>query len=278
MTPPTIAAFLGGLRRAPLRPGVVTVLAATDGWLAEATLAHLGRLGTGPVLVLGPGAAGRGVPGVRHIACALDTPAAVAAALNALIDGLAGRWIAWCQNAEFLFYPFCETRTLDDLATFLGEERRRVLFSYALDLYAPRLPGADEDPTALGLMFDGAGYHAFPQADQRLDLYGGLGWRFEELMPADQQPLGRPALFLAERGVHLTRALMFTTPDHGTVACPWHHNPTGAVMSLRRARLLMAHPGYPPLADRLVWRHSVPFDWTSRQLLDRGLIEPGQWF
>ena len=27
-----------------------------------------------------------------------------------------------------------------------------------------------------------------------------------------------------------------------------------------------------------MWRDSVKFDWSSRQLLDLGMIEPGQWF
>ena len=30
--------------------------------------------------------------------------------------------------------------------------------------------------------------------------------------------------------------------------------------------------------DTFMWYRSVPFDWQSQQLLDLGLMEPGQWF
>lgn len=275
----SIAAFLAASPADPLPAGVVGVLLAPDGWLIRPSLRHLRRLGAAALLAVGPGAADLpSEPGLHRIAADLDGPDDAAVAMNALIDGLAGRWIAWGYGAEFLFYPYCETRSLADIATFLAEERRRALFGYALDLYAPRLPRGGEDPTTAELMLDSAGYHAFPQADQRLDIYGGLGWRFEELMPRALQPIARPGLFLAARGVHLGPSLQFAEADYASIACPWHHNPTGAVMTLRRARALLAHPGFAEVAHRLIWRHSLPFDWTSRQLLERGMIEPGQWF
>jgi hypothetical protein len=27
-----------------------------------------------------------------------------------------------------------------------------------------------------------------------------------------------------------------------------------------------------------MWHNSAPFEWHSQQLLDLGLMEPGQWF
>jgi hypothetical protein len=40
----------------------------------------------------------------------------------------------------------------------------------------------------------------------------------------------------------------------------------------------MAHPGFAKRRDSLIWHGSVPFEWSSRQLMDLGMIEPGQWF
>ena len=49
-------------------------------------------------------------------------------------------------------------------------------------------------------------------------------------------------------------------------------------MSLRRAYRVLAHPAFAGVAGDLVWQGSTRFDWTSRQLLEMGMIEPGQWF
>ena len=184
----------------------------------------------------------------------------------------------WLWAGEFLFYPFCETRSLPELVGFLTDERRRVLFSYALDLYAPEMPGGDIDPTRCQLQFDRIGYQPFPQPDQRLDLFGGLGWRFEECTPPEMQQIGRSALVRADAGIPFDRHWRFEDPEYDSVSCPWHNSPTGAVMSLRRAYRVLAHPAFAAVAGDLVWQGSQPFDWTSRQLLELGMIEPGQWF
>ena len=47
---------------------------------------------------------------------------------------------------------------------------------------------------------------------------------------------------------------------------------------LRRAYRILAHPGFTDVAGDLIWQGSTPFEWTSRQLLELGMIEPGQWF
>ena len=72
--------------------------------------------------------------------------------------------------------------------------------------------------------------------------------------------------------------MVFEDPDYASVSCAWHHNPTTATMTLRRARRLTAHPQFAAVRDRLVWSGSERFEWTSEQLLRLGMIEPGQWF
>ena len=198
--------------------------------------------------------------------------------LNTLIDALADRWLLWLWNGEYFVFPFGETRTLSDLTDFLSDERRKVIFTYALDLYAADLPGPQEDPAQANLRFDRIGYHAFPKEDQVLRLYGGLGWRFGEFVPKELSQIGRSSLFRATKGVWLDRKYLFEDVEYASVSCKWHHNPTAAMMSLRRARRIMAHPRFHEVRGKLIWSGSEPFAWNSQQLLELGMIEPGQWF
>ena len=38
------------------------------------------------------------------------------------------------------------------------------------------------------------------------------------------------------------------------------------------------NPGSREQVRDMTWRNSHRFDWTSQQLMDLGLMEPGQWF
>jgi hypothetical protein len=67
-------------------------------------------------------------------------------------------------------------------------------------------------------------------------------------------------------------------PEHTTCACPWHNSPTAALCSFRAAEALKRNPASPRATDTFLWRCSTPFAWHSRQLLDLGFMEPGQWF
>lgn len=198
--------------------------------------------------------------------------------LNKLIALLSGRWLLWLWNGEFFVFPYGERRALDDLTAFLSDERRPVAFTYALDLYAQDLPGPVEDPAEADLYFDRIGYHAFPQEEHGLKLFGGLGWRFAEYAVQGMEQIGRSSLFLANRDVLLTRAYVFDLAEYNSVQCKWHHSPTAAMMTLRRSRRIMAHPQFHTVRGKLIWAGSERFDWTSRQLLELGMIEPGQWF
>ena len=244
---------------------------------SASTAQRLAAQGAVAVIIVGehPPEPELSVPMMRLIAVLNQNT--VASILNRLIDTLSGRWILWVWNGEYFFFPFGETRMLSDLTTFLTEERRPSVFTYALDLYGHDLPADDMAPDT-GLYFDRQGYHGFGGGEHPLKLYGGLGWRFEELIGAGMQQIGRASLFRAERGVYLDRELVFEDRDYAAVSCPWHHNPTAAVMSLRRSRRLMAHKRFPELRDKLIWAGSEQFDWTDQQLLRLGMIEPGQWF
>ncbi len=284
MEHPSPDAFLASAAAGSLSGGPLAVVLAEQRYMVRETVARMLRLGAAAVIVAGTETADlfrEGLPeGARVIPVRadLDRPGGAAAVLNAVGARWPGRWIAWAFNGEFLFFPWCETRVLADITTFLAEERRRILYCYALDLYADPLPADGTAPEEAGLRMDVSGYHAFPKEQGWLDVYGGLGWRFEGMIPAAQQHIGRASLYRSDPEVPLGPELRFAKLAYASVSCPWHHNPTGAVMSLRRARQLFANPGFEAVRRKLVWAGSRPFDWSSAQLLELGMIEPGQWF
>jgi hypothetical protein len=70
----------------------------------------------------------------------------------------------------------------------------------------------------------------------------------------------------------------FSEDELNTYACPWHNNLTAAVCSFRTAKALRTNPGSRFDIQTFRWHNSTPFEWHSQQLMDLGLMEPGQWF
>lgn len=266
-------------RRSPeLAPGILGIVFCDPRENTAATLEHLERLGIATAIVIGdPGVAIDATIPVVEIA-EQPTTAGVPAMLNMLIDMLDDCWLLWQWAGEFFLFPYFETRRLADFTTFLTDERRRMAYTYTLDAYAEDLPGAEEDPRDSALCFDRIGYYGFIRGEQQLSVYGGPGWRFDECCTPRLKQLGRTALLRAKSGIYMGRDGQFEAPEFSSVSCPWHNNPTAAMISLRHTRSIMAHPAFPPLASSLVWAGSETLEWTSGQLLDLGLIEPGQWF
>ena len=46
-------------------------------------------------------------------------------AINRIVKAAPSVWMYYCYNAEYLFYPFCETRSVGELLAFHTEERRK---------------------------------------------------------------------------------------------------------------------------------------------------------
>ena len=44
------------------------------------------------------------------------------------------------------------------------------------------------------------------------------------------------------------------------------------------AKALVGNPGSREHVHDMTWRNSHPFRWHSEQLMELGLMEPGQWF
>jgi hypothetical protein len=212
---------------------------------------------------------------------------ALVAAVNATIGRFPGTWIHYCHNAEYLFYPFCETRTVGELVTFHAEERRQAMLTSVIDVYAGDL-SARPDAVALDdAWLDRSGYYALARKDpandwqpkdRQLDFYGGLRWRFEEHIPYARRRIDRISLFRAKPGLKLLPDFTLTDEEMNTHSCRWHNNLTAAVCSFRTAKALRTNPGSRHAIPTFRWPNSVKFDWLSQQLMDLGLIEPGQWF
>ncbi|WP_108485005.1 hypothetical protein [Oceaniglobus ichthyenteri] len=209
-------------------------------------------------------------------------------AVNAVIQAARpGTWLYYCFNAEYLLHPFGETRSVGEMLVFHAEERRDAMLTYVVDLYAADL---NAHPTAVSLgdaWLDKSGYYAQARGDaannwapmeRQLDFFGGLRWRFEEHIPWKKRKIDRISLFRAARGLELRPDHTFNIAEYNTYACPWHNNLTAAICSFRTAKALKANPGSAPDIVAFKWRNSVAFTWRPQQLLDLGLMEPGQWF
>ncbi len=279
------------LSRGPgLGRGPVAVILAEDEVEVASTLRHHLQAGFADVVLLArpdlqldPADEG----GIHRIDYDVHQPAALPDAVNRMIRKAPGVWFYAGHSAEYLFHPFCETRTVCDLVAFHAEERRDAMLCHVIDLYAAdlgRFPDAVSLETA---QMDSAGYHGTPRldpaqeyrpAERQVDIYGGLRWRFAEHVPHDRRRIDRIALFRAKPGLEMRPDFTFSDPEYNTVACQWHHNVTAAVCSFRTAKALRTNPGSREAIGSFLWPRSVPFDWTSAQLMDLGMMEPGQWF
>jgi hypothetical protein len=273
-----------------LAAGPVALIFVEDLVEIASTVAHHARAGFRQVIVFLPDGIdppGQAAPNVHTLRYDTLAPEALPNAVNALIAAAPPTtWFFYSYNAEYLFHPFCETRTVREMIAFHAEERRDAMLTYVVDLYAGDL---NQYPNAVSLddaMLDKSGYYALARPDsatghpreRQLDFFGGLRWRFEEHIPKPRRRIDRISLFRAQPGLKLRPDHTFSIEEYNTYACPWHHNLTAAVASFRTAKALRTNPGSMYDIHNFAWHNSVRFDWSSQQLLDLGLMEPGQWF
>jgi hypothetical protein len=265
------------------RGGPVAIVFADGRAQLADTLDHLAASGFAALGVVdATGLAGTiaAAAGAVRLPLAFRGPADRAAILNAAMAPLAGRWVHPCRNGEYLFHPFLESRSIGEVTQFMEDERRTSVFGCTVDLYAPSGAG---DPRAEA-HFDTTGYFARDRhdgaaaLDRQIDVQGGLRWRFEDHIPWEERHLDRVGLFQARAGLEFDAGLRLNDPEMNTIACPWHNSLTVAVASFRAAMALRHNPGSTAAARDLMAPQSRHFDWTSRQLLEMGLLEPGQWF
>lgn len=285
----SLGAFLT-TARAALTPGPVALVMAEDPVEVDSTLRHHLDAGFRCLVLLAPPEIATDPAlddRIHRIDHDVHAEAALPAAVNRVIEAAPGVWIYYCFNAEYLFHPFCETRNIREMLAFHTEERRDAMLSYVIDLYAGDL---DRHPNAVSLadaLLDRSGYYALGRPDpanhnhpreRQLNFYGGLRWRFEEHVPEARRKIDRIALFRARPGLRLRDDFTLSDEEMNTYACPWHNNLTTAVMSFRTAKALRTNPGSRDAVRSFRWRNSTEFRWQSQQLMDLGLMEPGQWF
>ena len=274
-----------------LAKGPIALLLIEDLVEIESTIEHHKKLGFSAILALKPAS--------LHIADELCKDIHVinwdAFADDATEDAVnriaaatrPGTWLYYCYNAEYLMYPFMETRSVTELLAFHTEERRASMLTYVIDLYASDLNQHPSGVACEDAWFDKTGYYAlaredaqnnYEKKDRQLDFYGGLRWRFEEHVPFLKRTIGRNALFASAAGLKLLPGHVFNDEEYNTYSCEWHHNITATICSFRAAKALRANPGSRGAIKTFSWHNSVKLEWNSQQLLDLGLMEPGQWF
>ncbi len=274
---------------AALAKGPLALIFVEDGSEVASTLSHHLAQGFAEVLVFAP--MRLDLPEtlaaqVRQISHDTLAPGAVVAAVNKVIASAApGTWIYYGFNGEYLFYPFCENRSIRAMLNFHTGERRAAIHATVVDLYAPDLGTAPNGVDREAAQFDRSGYYALARSDdagtvleRQVDIFGGLRRRFEEHVGWTRRRIDRVPLFCADKGVVMRADRSFGVEEYNTIACPWHHNLTACVASFRAAKALASNPASAPFIKTFGWSGSETFDWSSQQLLDLGLMEPGQWF
>lgn len=289
MTPhPPLAAFLAS-RPAVLKRGPIAVILVEDDAVVSETLRHHVGLGFRHILALSPDALSLSedlLSRVTNLRWNTRDPLAHQGALNAIIPTVpAGTWIYYGYNAEFLFFPFSETRSIGELLAFHAEERRDAMLTYVIDLYSPDIVRNPDAVDISDAMLDRTGYFALGRnapdgtpLDRQLDFHGGLRWRFEEHVAPANRRIDRISLFRTAANLRIQADHRFDVQEYNTYSCPWHHNLTAAIASFRAAKALATNPGSREAIDTFCWRGSLPFEWRAGQLMDLGLMEPGQWF
>ncbi|MBW4710345.1 hypothetical protein KX928_21355 [Roseobacter sp. YSTF-M11] len=273
-----------------LKQGPIALVFVEDDVEVATTLRHHQQTGFACVIALMPAVfdlPGDLVGQVHRIDYDATAEGAVEQAVSQLAAMAPNTWMFYCYNAEYLFFPFCETRSIGEMLAFHTEERRDAMLTYVVDLYSDDL-GQHPDAVSLDRAhLDRSGYYALARKDatrnydpkeRQLDFFGGLRWRFEEHIPYARRKIDRIALFRAKPGLVLRDDHTFSDEEYNTYACPWHHNITAAICSFRTAKALKSNPGSTHDIHTFKWHNSAPFEWHSRQLLDLGLMEPGQWF
>ncbi|MFD0911736.1 glycosyltransferase family 2 protein [Ruegeria arenilitoris] len=274
--------------RAALTKGPVALVFAEDDVELDGTLRHHLDLGFKSVIVFAPAQFSilpEILDRVHRVTMRCSPRNVVFDTINRVIQAEPNIWLYYCYNSEYLFFPFCETRTVGEMLAFHAEERRDAMLCHVIDIYADDLSAYPNGVAPDHAMLDSTGYYAHSRHDRsgqplerQLDMSGGLRWRFEDHIPYERRRIDRIALFKSCKGLTLQPDHTFSEPEYNTYACPWHHNLTAAVCSFRAAKALKSNAGSTFDIPSFRCPSSVPFQWNSHQLLDLGLMEPGQWF
>ena len=284
---PTLKTYLNWAK-AHAPKGPFAFIFAQDDIELTHTVAHHIELGFRQTVVLAdvPFTRPEDLPAeMAFIARAAKSSSDISQEMNAIISALPQQWIYCGYNGEYLFYPFCESRSIGEIIAFTTEERRMTIPTTVVDLYAGNLRQSPDGVDVTNTYLDRLGYYEQIRQDaqnvpleRQVNIFGGLRRRFEEHVPWEKRRLDRVALFQAVRGLKFQPDFTFNRPEFNTISCPWHHNVTAAVGSFRAAKSLRRNPGSRNAISSFQWPGSEQFKWHSQHLMDLGFMEPGQWF
>ena len=283
---PSLKIFADAAPKALAAKGPFAVVLLEDEAEVDSTIRHCQEAGFSDVIVAGhPELLPASDDSLHLVACDIHQDGAFCDMVNAVIQAKPTSWIHYCYNAEYLFFPFCETRNVRELTEFNNEERRDTIMTFVVDLYSNDLGQHANAVSREQAYFDRAGYYALQRFTQdgnplerQLDFFGGLRWRFEEHVPWAKRRIDRVGLFKAHPGLKLRGDHTFNDAEYNTYSCPWHHNVSATICSFRTAKALITNPGSRYAIPHFWWKGSEKFNWTSNQLMEHGLMEPGQWF
>ena len=264
----------------------IAVILAEDCFGLNQTMAHLTGLGFSQIVVLSDKPESIEQAALHDsaiIGVVFDPLPSVEMLMNSIIPILKNRWLHFCYNGEFLFFPYSEHRSVSDVIAFSQEERRNSIFGYTIDLYHDQFPTSTDSIDRENVFFDSAGYFGESstgptEVGQIVNVFGGLRWRYSQHLLHNRANINRVCLFKAVSDLNMTEDGNFNLPEYNTISSGWHRSVTMAVMSFRAAKALATNPLSKTEAASLRWKMSERFDWTSRQLMEAGFIETGQWF
>ncbi len=269
-----------------LGKGPHAIVLCEDDAEIPSTVEHTFKCGFRKVIVIGENLPNLGDnPKVVSVNHRFSNQAEAVDLVNQIIPLAAGQWLYYCFNAEYLFFPFSESRSIGELLVFCTEERRESVLTFTVDLYARYLWDSPNAIDRGDAYFDRSGYFATSRKDEwgndldrQLDFFGGLRSRFEEHVSQARRKIDRVGIFKAKKGLTLAADHTLSDPEMNTFACPWHNSPTASIASFRTAKALKRNPSSTFEIDSFYWHGSAQFNWKSQQLMEAGLMEPGQWY
>lgn len=283
---PTMSADLTTFLQREKLTAPIAVILAEDEVELDGTVRHHAALGFGTILVIGAVAqtAFQDLEDVHTFHADLNQLEDSVEILNQIIKATPTAWLYYCFNAEYLFFPYSEHRSIKDAIAFMEEERRTSVFTYTIDLYPENLSDHRAGVDLHTAHLDQNGYYGMDRYDgpekieRQPEIFGGLRWRFEEHIPWEKRRIDRIALFKTAPKLTIGADLRLSDPEMNTISCEWHNNLTMAIMSFRVAKTLMHNPGSAEAIDTFSWGGSSKFEWNATQLMELGFMEPGQWF
>ena len=218
----------------------------------------------------------------------------------------------WCLSLEvtdrFVFYR-CESRQIRDFIDFLESESRRQAYALVVDMYgdgAAAALGAERlDPTVQLPFFDAFGYTTAIQQDsfRSVIVRGGVQRRaLNAPDPSRSPPINRIPLVKWERFCGYVSNTRLLAPRHLNVPhSPWHSSATAVLLRYAllqpddqlalavqvEARTLEpdgapgaqgALAGVPKLKPLSLKIESSARYKSTKDLVEFGLLNPGQWF